>query len=313
MVKQLTTEEQRSLHHRYKQSDLYRQWLPILAMLQRDYGEMDGITLWYLAERQIVRLRSEVSFREQEISPIYNELLDDCKVFSIRGKADLERSDEHARRSATTIMCIVLTMLMNAVEKGHEEEPFDNEPMCMAIMDVLSKDQYFKRLMKLFFERKTGYDGQKVVIMPKDPMLEKSSLDDMDETAQSEVKAMVATIIERTQGLQPLFKEQWGKWPAIWNAICLDTELMEMLKETNPRGNEWEMNMKMVLNVIGLFKLMTKVNVSDKSINDRLSEKNLRTYIAQHADFGGTNSAFTREQYERVKAIIVKHISNNDN
>jgi hypothetical protein len=312
MIKQFTIEEQRSLHHRYKQSDLYRQWLPILAMLQRDYGEMDGITLWYLAERQIVRLRLEKSFREQEISPIYNELLDDCKVFSIKGKANVERSDNQARRSATTIMCIVLTMLMNAVEKGHEEEPFDNEPMCMAIMDVLSKDQYFQRLMALFFERKTGYDGQKVVIAPKDPMSDDSSLDDMDETAQAEMKAMVATIMKRTQGLQPLFKEHWGKWTAIWNDICLDTELMGMLKEINPRGNEWEMNMKMVLNVIGLFKSVTKVDVAAKSINDLLSKKNLRTYIAQHADFVGTNSAFTREQHARVKTIIEKYISNND-
>ena len=311
MVKQLTTEEQRSLHHRYKQSDLYRQWSPILAMLQRDYGEMDGTTLWYLAERQIVRLRSEMSFREQEISPIYNELLNDCKVFSFKGKADEERGDDKARRSATTIMCIVLTMLMNAVEKGHEEEPFDNEPICMAIMDVLSKDQYFQRLMALFFERKTGYDGQKVVIAPKDPMLEESSLDDMDETALAEMKAIVATIMERTQGLQPLFKKNWDKWPAIWNDICLDTEFMGMLKEVNPRGNEWEMNMKMVLNVIGLFKKVTKVDVADKSINDLLSKKNLRTYIAQHADFVGTNSAFTREQHARVKTIIEKHISNN--
>lgn len=312
MVKLINTEGQRSLHHRYKQSDLYRQWLPILAMLQRDYDEMDGITLWYLAERQIVRLRSEMTFREQEISPIYNELLDDCKVFSFKGKADVERSDDQARRSATTIMCIVLTMLMNAVEKGHEEEPFDNEPMCMAIMDVLSKDKYFQRLMALFFERKTGYDSQKVVITPRDPMLEKSSFDDMDETAQSEVKAMMATIMARTQGIQTLFKEHWGKWAAIWNDICLDTELMGMLKEIKPRGNEWEMNLKMVLNVIGLFKSVTKVNASDKSINDRLSEKNLRTYIAQHADFGGTNSVFSSEQHSRVKTIIEKHISNND-
>ena len=61
----------------------------------------------------------------------------------------------------------------------------------MAIMDVLSKDQYFQRLMALFFERKTGYDGQKVVIAPKDPMLEESSLDDMDETALAELTTTI--------------------------------------------------------------------------------------------------------------------------
>ena len=94
MVRFLTIEEQRSLHHRYKQSDLYRQWLPILAMLHRDYGELNGITLWYIVERQIVRLRSEKDFREQEISLFYNELLDDCKVFLVKGKADVERGDD---------------------------------------------------------------------------------------------------------------------------------------------------------------------------------------------------------------------------
>lgn len=312
MVKLLTTEEQHSLRHRYKQSDLYRQWSPILAMLQRDNGEMDCDTLWYLAVRQIVRLRSELSFREQEISPIYNELLVDCKVLSMKGKADVERGDIQARRSATTIMCIVLTMLMNAVEKGHEDEPFDNEPMCMAIMDVLSKDRYFQRLMALFFGRETGYDGQKVVITPKDPMMEEFSLDDMDEVAQTEVKAMVANVMNRTRSLQPLFEEHWSKWPAIWNDICLDAELVWLLKEISPRGNEWNMNMKMVLNVIGLFKSVTKANVTDKSINDQLSKKNLRTYITQHADFSGTNSAFTREQHTRVKAIIKKYISSNE-
>ena len=72
------------------------------------------------------------------------------------------------------------------------------------------------------------------------------------------------------------------------------------------------MNMKMVLNVIGLFKSVTKLDVSNNSINEQLSEKNLRTYIAQHADFDGTNSAFTREQHARMKTIIEKHISNNE-
>ena len=47
MVKILTTEEQHSLHHRYKQSDLYRQWAPILALLQRKNGEMDAATIWF--------------------------------------------------------------------------------------------------------------------------------------------------------------------------------------------------------------------------------------------------------------------------
>ena len=57
----LTKNEQQTLHHRYKQNDLYRQWSPILAMLQRKYDEADAQTLWHQAEQQIVRLRGELS------------------------------------------------------------------------------------------------------------------------------------------------------------------------------------------------------------------------------------------------------------
>jgi hypothetical protein len=233
-------------------------------------------------------------------------------MFSEKGKADMKRTNIQAQQSVATIMCVVLTMLMNAVEKGHEEETFDNEPMCMAIMDILSKDNFSQHLMALFFKRKVGYDGKKVVIAPYDPMSQDSTLADMDDTAKAELDEMVAVVIRKTQTLQTLFKGYCDKWTAIWKDICLDTELMGLLKDVNPRGNEWGMNMKMVLNVIGLFKNMTKSDVSDKSINDQLSNKNLRTYIAQHADFDGTNSAFTHEQHTRVKTIIEKHIFNNN-
>lgn len=304
MVKLYTTEEQRGYRHRYKLNDLYRQWSPILSMLQRECGEMDEITLWSLAERQILRLREEKSFREQEISPIFNELLADCKVFTQKGKKDVERSDVEAKRSATTVMCIVLTMLMNAVEKGHEDEAFDNEPMCTAILDVFMKDSYFKQLMDLFFERKKGYDGQKVVITPSDPMKPDSTLADMDEVAKAEMEAMVENVLNRTQGLKTLFKKHWDVWPKIWKDICLDTELMDLLNEVKPRSNEWGMNMMMVLNVAGMFKSIFKLDVSDNSINELVSDKARRPYIAQHADYDGTNSAFNRELYGRVKSII---------
>lgn len=181
-MKAFTPDEQRMLHHRFKQSDLYRQWSPILAMLQRDYKEADPQTLWYEAECQIVRLKGEQTFREQEICPIYNELL-----------------AGYSRRTASTVMCIVLTMLMNAVERGHEEESFDNEPMCMAIMDILSGDKYFQGLMNLFFKRNKGYDGQKITIAPSDPMLENSIIESMDNIAKEEIEQMVKKVVSRTQ------------------------------------------------------------------------------------------------------------------
>lgn len=298
----LSPTDRNTLYHRYVQSDLYRQWAPILSMLQRKFDEADPASLWYVAERQIVRLRGEQSFREQDIAPIYSELLSDCQKFD-----ESPRSKEQARRTASTVMCIVLTMLMNAVEKGHEEERFDNEPMCMAVLDILVSDTYFQGLMNLFFKRNTGYDGQKVVIAPGDPMLEKTLFESMDEVAKEEIGQMAKTVVSHTQGLAAVFKSNWAHWEPLWKDILADTQMLQMIKNVEPQRNEWGFNQKMVCNVVGMFRNKIGLSVSDKALNDAICTKNVRSYISKHADYDGNDSVFSREQHERIFQLIDKN------
>ncbi len=295
----LTPDEQRTLHQRFKQNDLYRQWSPILSMLQRQYGEADAQTLWHLAVRLTGRLRNETSYREHEIAPIYSELLADGLMFD-----KTVRTKEQAQRTATTVMCILLTMLMNAIEKGHEGESFANEPMCMAIMDILSGDVYFKGLMDLFFRRRTGYDGQPVVITPNDPMTEGTSFESMDEVSKEEINQMVRRVVGHTEGLKGLFKEYWMAWEPLWRDICADNQFFLLMKEVKPRGNDWYMNQKMVCNVVGMFNDKTKSGIPISKLNDAFCEKNIRTYIGEHADYDGTNSVFDREQHDKIMRMI---------
>ena len=303
-MKLLAPDEQRTLHHRYKQNDLYRQWSPILAALQRQYNEADAQTLWHMAELQIVRLRGEQEFREQEISPIYNELFTDCLKFD-----GTTRTKEQAKRTAATVMCITLTMLMNAVEKGHEDEYFDNEPMCMAIMDILSGEAFFQNLMNLFFKRDTGYDGKKVVITPSDPMQEKNTIESMDDVAKEEVKQMVKNIVSRTQGLKMLFGDYWNAWEPLWQEICADSEFWLLMKNIEPRTTDWGMNQKMVCNVLGLFRDQTvKMDVAVRVISEIICKNSVRSYISNHAAYGKSDCVFTREQHERIKKLIENHI-----
>ena len=303
MVQFLTTEEQHNLHHRYKMDDLYRQWSPILAMLQRDFDEIETVTLWTVAENQITRLRYENSFCEQEIAILFNDLLTECKCLSLKNNK-VERTDIQARHSATTIMCVILTKLMNTVEKGHEEEYFDNEPICMAIMDILAQDEYFQRLMKLFFDRKTGYDGKKVIIKAQDPMLQETTLANMDEVAKKEKDVMVKSILSRTQNLQTFFKAHWKQWQQLCELICQDTELLSKLKVISPRNNEWELNQKMICNIVGLYIQKHSIYVSVKAINTALSNKQLCSYIWNHADYSGSDSSLNSEQHQRIEIMI---------
>lgn len=299
----LSKDEQHTLHHRYKQNDLYRQWSPILSMLQRKYDEADVETLWYVAEQQIIRLRGEQSFREQEIAPIYSDLLTDCQKFD-----GTSRTKEQARKTATTVMCVMLTMLMNAVEKGHEDESFNNEPMCLAIIDTLINDAFFQRLMTLFFKRNTGYDGQKVVITPSDPMLVNTLTESMDEVAREETKLMVNAVISHTKGLKALLKDYWNVWEPLWKDILADNQFMLKMKSEEPNGTSWGINQKMVFNVVGMFKARAKLTDAIAKFNDAMSSINRRTYISNHADYGTPNCVFSREQHNTIIQLIDKHL-----
>lgn len=308
MFKLLSETDKKQFHHYYRNSDLFRQWSGILCQLEREIGEMDAVSLWFLAERNLQRLRNLQQYRDEDIPYIYNELIDICRVF-VRGTETIERTQDEAERSAITVMCVILTSLMNAVEKGHEDEDFDNKAMCVAIARLLQENKYFNMLMDTFFARKTGNDGLKVVITPSDPMLEKTVLENMDEEAKKDIKQMVANVIDHTQGLKTLFNNYWEVWKLLWKDICSDSEMIQLLKNIEPRGNEWGFNQKMVCNVIGIFKENTiKADVSFNAINNDLCSTNVRSYLSKHAEYNGSNSVFNREQHDFIKKLIEKQV-----
>ena len=143
---------------------------------------------------------------------LFKSLIVELKTIEYDGKATLIRTDEQAELSAVTVMCVLMTRLMNAVEEGHEEEDFENRPMCVAIANILRNHPHFQLLNERFFKRKLGNDGKKIVITPSDPMHMEELLENMDEVARKEVEKMQQTLMEKTAGLQPLFGEYWDSW-----------------------------------------------------------------------------------------------------
>ena len=304
MMKLLTADEQQSLHHRYRNSDLFRQWSGILCQLEREAGEMDAVSVWFHAERCLVRLREIQRYRDEEIPYILNDLLRDCMTFTKDGNA-VSRSKEAAERSAVTIMCVMLTSLMNAAEKDHENEDFDNKAMCVAIDRQLQRNTYYVMLMNAFFSRDTGNDGRKVVIAPADPMNADTVLETMDETAKRDMEEMKEKVIGLTRRLGTLFKEDWNIWESVWSDICADADLMQLLAAKNPRDNAWGLNEKMVCNVIGIFLEIRGYKKVVSKVNGLLSpDKNRREYITNYGRNGGSSAVFSNEQRTRVETII---------
>jgi hypothetical protein len=304
MIKILSEEDQRKIHHRYRNSDLFRQWSGILCELERKSQEIDPVTLWFISEKCLERLREITNYRDEEIPYIFRDLIKECGAI-IKDGETIHRHPNKAEQSAITIMCVMLTSLMNAVEKGHEDEDFDNKAMCVAIDRLLHNNSYYEFLMEAFFNRKIGNDGKKVIIKSCDPMNEASIIKNMDETAKQEMESMKNKVLDLTRGLRVYFKNDWEAWESVWGDICLDAELMQLLSSIDPKDNEWQLNEKMICNVIGMFLEIFKFKNHVSKVNSVLApEKNRRDYISNHGKNGGSSAVFSDEKHSKVESII---------
>lgn len=289
-IKRLTDEERRTCHGLFRRNDLFRHWIPILSEIEKDVTHTDAISLWYNANEVLRLLRAEAAFRDEQIVFIHSEM-----------------ARSGGGHCLTCIMAIVLTCLMNAAEEGHEEEDMPNDAVCIAIMRIYEGDKLFDALLEEFFRRRIGNDGKRVVITPSDPMTQSTSLDDMDMVAKREVETYRDKVLELTKGLRAHFTD-WDSWQGLWTQICMDAELVNLLKKIEPRNNDWGLNQKMICNVTGIFNEVCRISAPIKAVNGALSAKQLSSYIANHRSFGTNDTAVSQEQHGKIKRLI-KEIS----
>jgi len=301
LFEKLKEEDLATFRDRYRGNDLFCQWSPILCQMERQAGGQDAISLWACSEQCLQRLRQISENRETEIDYILRELLRETDV-----------------TTAVSIMCIVLTRLMNAVEKGNEDETFDNEPMCIAIMSIMQNSPEYRpiydEIINGFFRRKVRFDGNPVVIQPSDPMLGTLTLDEMTEDARKKTEDVIGKIIEITRPLQANWgADSFDRWMKVWTDICLDTTLYNLLCRKDPArsSNKWDMNEKMICNIIGMFNSKLETPVAAITISENLNPpKNRRNYISNTGVKAGTDSAFNNQPalHASVEAIIKKNL-----
>lgn len=304
MARLLSIEEQNTLHHRYRKSDLFRQWAPVLCQMEWEREELDVITIWWETERCLQELRQEQENRDEMIPYLLKQLLREYRTVERADGTPAERTPLQAELTAITVMSVLMFRLMNAVEEGKEEEDFDNRAICVAIANLIRNHPLFEELTDSFFKRKKDNSGQKIVITRNDPMTEPTPLEEMDEQARQEIDEMNERVIGLTKGLKACFKEHWESWVQLVNQVCMDIELLNLLKEVSPSNNDWTMNQKLVCNLIGLFRKKRSIVASVSSINQALSKKQLSSYLRNHADYGGNDSSLSKEQHKRLEAMI---------
>ena len=238
MSKQLNSEERQQLHHRYRKNDLFRHWSPILCQLEWEQQELDVNTIWWESEKLLQQLRQEQEARDEMIPYLFKSLIVELKTIEYDGKATLIRTDEQAELSAVTVMCVLMTRLMNAVEEGHEEEDFENRPMCVAIANILRNHPHFQLLNERFFKRKLGNDGKKIVICMDLELLEKLKVVNPGNNDWGMNQKLICNII----GLFRDVMEIKVSWNAV-NTALSEKQLRSYLRNhTDYRGSDADLN-----------------------------------------------------------------------
>lgn len=283
-IRILNSEERRTCFGLYRNNDLFRHFQPILSEVERQTTGVDAISLWHHAEQVLLKLRSVPSYRDAELDFLHAEM-----------------ARENEAKALATVMFIVFIRLANAADTGNASTP--NDPISIAILKIYHEDAFFLKLVEAFFRNKVGNDGKKVVITPSDPMTQPLSMDEMDEVAKAEMQSHMDKVLRLTHGLKVYFKD-WDRWEDLWKQICMDAELFNLLKEINPNRNDWELNQKMICNVVGLCVNMKILEASISSLNKALTPKQVSSYISQPRDFDGSNTAFTKEQCDKVTSMI---------
>lgn len=309
MIKQLSKEEQESLHLRYRNNEIFRHWSPLLCRMEWQMQELDPITLWYETEKVILKLRNEKENREEMIQYAFGSLLKEFMSVKDEYGNDRLRTTAQAECSAVTVMAIVLTLLMNSVEKGHEDEVFANQPMCVAITAWLRSHPHFQYLMNDFFARKKSFDGKKVVFTSSDPMNIEAQLASMAEELRKDIEDTIKMVLEYTSKLQQSFGEYWTIWKNLWQEVCMDQELFKKLKEVNPNKNEWGINQKMICNIIGIFCLTAELEISMAEVIRLLTSKQISSYLRNHSAYGDLDCVLTKQQHKKIENAIIKFLS----
>ncbi len=309
MIKLLSKEEQDSLHLRYRDNEIFRHWSPLLCRMEWEMQEADPISLWCEAEKAIQQLRNEKENRAEMIQYIFRGLMNEFRAVEDEYGEKKIRSVEQAECSAVTVMAIVLTLLMNAVEKGHEDEAFANQPMCVAIVAWLRSHPHFQYLMNDFFSRKKGFDGKKVEFTPSDPLNIETQLQSMAEKLRKDIEGTMQTVIKYTSPLQKSFGDYWDIWKMLWLDVCMDQELFRLLKEVSPNKNEWGINQKMICNIIGIFCSTVGLNISMNKVNLLLMNKQISSYLRNHAAYGQLDCSLSKQQHKKIEDTIKRFLS----
>ena len=290
-IEVLNDKERGEHHYVYRKDKLFVQWENTFrGNYEERYTKIDAMSLWKHSTKVLLELRHTTQDRGEMIMYLIDEM----------------RRANSNKYQVEAVIAIVCTQLANASVKGHTREPHPNDEICVPILKYYYKPgSFFKSLIDTLSKNKTDALGRPIELIPHDPMTEDITLDSLPQTTQESIEAKVQKVLERTKGLKSYFNKEWDNWEKLWLQILMDEEFYSLIDAINPRGNKWGMNLKMVANVMGMFKNTREIDVSANKLNACLDGSDRNSYISRCQDYSNrTHCALNEAQGNRILKMI---------
>ncbi len=294
-------EKNASLRARYRGDDLFRTWTWLLCLLEQQLNGLNAVEIWSETEMICQKLSEIKEHRDNEVEFLYGDLV----------------KRHQSESTAIIILTVLFTQMCDAApdEEDDAAERNPNRAVCTVLARLLmhhANRPFFEKLIAAYKSRRYDNEGNKIILPITDYLNVKSPLELMDEEAKAKVEKWVEEIENRTLRIRYFLNIDWDVYKNIWRNICTEQEISLLLKKEQPRNNKWGFNLKLVANVLGILHATPYdgkfvLDGSIQAISDAVGV-NVRAYIANHADFGTSNTTLTKEMHAKIKQIILSAI-----
>lgn len=290
-----------SLRGRYRGDDLFRTWTWLLCLLEQQLNGLNAVEIWSETEMICQKLSEIKEHRDNEVEFLYGDLV----------------KRHQSESTAIIILTVLFTQMCDAApdEEDDAAERNPNRAVCTVLARLLmnpANRPFFEKLIAEYKRRRYDNEGNKIILPITDYLNVKSPLELMDEEAKAKVEKWVEEIENRTLRIRYFLNIDWDVYKNIWRNICTEQEISLLLTREQPRNNKWGFNLKLVANVLGILHATPYdgkfvLEGSILAISDAVG-LNVRAYIANHADFGTSNTTLTKEMHAKIKQIILSAI-----
>lgn len=290
-----------SLRGRYRGDDLFRTWTWLLCLLEQQLNGLNAVEIWSETEMICQKLSEIKEHRDNEVEFLYGDLV----------------KRHQSESTAIIILTVLFTKMCDAApdEEDDAAERNPNRAVCTVLARLLmnpANKPFVEKLIAAYKSRRYDNEGNKIILPITDYLNVKSPLELMDEEAKAKVEKWVEEIENRTLRIKYFLNIDWDVYKNIWRNICTEQEISLLLTREQPRNNKWGFNLKLVANVLGILHATPNdgkfvLEGSIQAISDAVGV-NVRAYIANHADFGTSNTTLTKEMHAKIKQIILSAI-----